>query len=851
MEKPGIFSRNITNSSGEEFSDMVETATVCEPADLYRAAVFGTVFMGIFTAVNQTCERKEWEPVFGKNTAHCNLNDSLINGRSMMRKIIKYLAASILTAVIAITLSSCGNADHLDGQEQKEYVYVPEFITVEGEDISYYDMKLSGDSIYYPKWETDGEGEKSCGEFYRYSLADGQLLEIPLEWQEGADNKDIRDFAPAEDGSLYLIVHEKGLVSGLWNLYKFDVLGNQVYSRDISGLLEESGSSSLSSIAIDARGQIYLGSGTLVWLYDAEGEYQGSISMGNSEGWISGMGCGRDGKMYAASYNSSGGSVSLDSMEYTLTELDFEGKQTGAVYEGFPGDDYAPGNERDFLVYHESSVFEYDLAAQKEIPLFDWLDCNINGVFARCLGVLEDGRLVAVYEDWPEEEVGIALLTKKKADQVAQKEELVLAVMTADGSLQSSVVNFNRSSNYHITIKEYYGNDSEISWADAVANLQNDMIAGNCPDMISLTDLNLENLAKKGVFEDLGLYLEKSSVLNREDVLESILSAYTFDGILVGIPYSFSIQTVLGSADKIGERKGWTLEELIAFADAYPDAELFDRASKSSIMQDMMMFNLESFIDWQTGECSFDSDRFKSLLQFVNRYPDEADWSVDSLAAPVRIQNGEVLLAREFATRLDFIQVYKEMFMGDVVCVGYPTMNGSGGHVITSPSQAYAISAESKDKEGAWEFIEGVLTQKESGWSSGFPSVKGKLEVMIRDTLYTGYLLDENGEPLLDENGEMIADADGFDSISFGNGNVIGSSNMGNKWSYTYRTPTQEEIDAVLAVLDAARLVSDNDNEISNIISEEAEPFFKGQKTVEEVANIIQSRVSVYVSENQ
>ena len=42
----------------------------------------------------------------------------------------------------------------------------------------------------------------------------------------------------------------------------------------------------------------------------------------------------------------------------------------------------------------------------------------------------------------------------------------------------------------------------------------------------------------------------------------------------------------------------------------------------------------------------------------------------------------------------------------------------------------------------------------------------------------------------------------------------------------------------------------EEDEAICSIISEEAEAFYAGQKSVEEVANIIQSRVSLYISEN-
>ena len=63
---------------------------------------------------------------------------------------------------------------------------------------------------------------------------------------------------------------------------------------------------------------------------------------------------------------------------------------------------------------------------------------------------------------------------------------------------------------------------------------------------------------------------------------------------------------------------GWTLDELIAYADAHEGAELFDGASKSSILYYCLTYNMDSFVDWSTGECKFDTPEFKSLLEFVN-----------------------------------------------------------------------------------------------------------------------------------------------------------------------------------------------------------------------------------------
>ena len=100
------------------------------------------------------------------------------------------------------------------------------------------------------------------------------------------------------------------------------------------------------------------------------------------------------------------------------------------------------------------------------------------------------------------------------------------------------------------------------------------------------------------------------------------------------------------------------------------------------------------------------------------------------------------------------------------------------------------------------------------------------------------YLTDQDGNPILDENGEPIVEG-GTSSINYDDG-----------WSYTYHQVTQEEVDMVLELMDVAKPASSSNDAIMSIINEEAEAYFKGQKSVDDVAGIIQSRVNVYVSEN-
>ena len=75
-------------------------------------------------------------------------------------------------------------------------------------------------------------------------------------------------------------------------------------------------------------------------------------------------------------------------------------------------------------------------------------------------------------------------------------------------------------------------------------------------------------------------------------------------------------------------------------------------------------------------------------------------------------------------------------------------------------------------------------------------------------------------------------------------------------WDYTSgkqvkKNPlTQEEAKEFYDYVVSIDTMYEAETDIKNIINEEASAFFSGQKTAEEVAEIIQNRVNVYINEN-
>ncbi|WP_300771722.1 extracellular solute-binding protein [uncultured Acetatifactor sp.] len=762
----------------------------------------------------------------------------LMKNKAICRRVL----GLALSAAMALSLAACGNSSGGE-TEKKEWVWVPEFITIDDETVSFYDMQLVGDSLCYQSYDYDEETGISTQSICRYSLADGNITKTPLNYVE-EKNWNLNRLVYAQDGSMYgtTNVYNEDYTKSETFLCKFDAEGKQIFAEDMTELVAES---YVDNMAIDGEGRIYVTGENNVWLFDADGNKRGTVSLGADVNWIRAMGSGKDGKMYLCYYTSNGDTV--------LCDIDFDGKKTGNTYENYPSSNsnaLVPGIEKDFMAQDGNRVYEYDVKSQTSTELFTWLDSDINGNTVENFWGLEDGRILAVASDWETNEKSIALLTKTKASEVPQKETILIGSLYGDSNIQSAAVKFNKSNDkYHISIREYLnyndydGDDYQAFMTDGINRLNNDITSNNCPDILDLSGLNIKQLAAKGVFEDLNGYLEKSEKLSREDFLENILEAYTLDGKLVSIPYSFQMSTVVGKGSEVGTEMGWTLEELIAYADAHPDALLFDSKTKDVIMMTLMAYNADYFIDWSTGECRFDSEEFKDILNFANRFPEEYDWEKEDVSTPNKIQKGQVLLYEENIYDFNELQMCNEIFQGDASYIGYPTMDGSVGCML-SASQAYAITSKSGHKDGAWEFIEGFLTKEENpdrGFSSiGFPTMKSKLNAMAADAVEVKYYTDENGELYYDENGEPIP-MGGGGGISYEDG-----------WSYEYRIPTQEEVDLALSLMEIAKPVSySQGDEVLNIINEEAAPFYKGQKSVDEVASVIQSRIKIYVGENK
>ncbi len=258
--------------------------------------------------------------------------------------------------------------------------------------------------------------------------------------------------------------------------------------------------------------------------------------------------------------------------------------------------------------------------------------------------------------------------------------------------------------------------------------------------------------------------------------------------------------------------------------------------SRETMLYYCVYQNIDEFIDWESGACNFDGDQFIRALEFASQFPssEEADYN-DREGISSLLHSNKLLLMQTSISSVQEYQMMKGMFGEDITYIGSPSSDRKG-NLIQPAGGSLAMSSKSKYKDGVWEFMKVLLgaeyqdslVNEHGGF--GFPIRKESLEKQFEYDMTPDYYEDADGNQV--ENPKTTW---GYDDFTI---EIMAAS--------------QEEIDEIKALIASAEKVSENaDQQITNIITEETEPFFKGQKSAAEVAGVIQNRVQIYVNENK
>ena len=754
----------------------------------------------------------------------------------------KAVRAGILLAAVIGILGGCAETAE-QGRERGfgGYLYtaeeIPADLLAEGQgraenfkcrgDFLYYSMD---DSIYRHPLDMDGEGGRW--------LAEGRSQRIEKGSVNGGS---LMDYTVSDNGDIFYVV-----ASGRWSysdqggsykvtretLIRQDENGRRLYSFPVDGSFASSGRIFSECVALDGMGHAFLLAGDNLYVIDEEGAETARISM---EGYAPNI---RDAEerllegpegtvYYCADSSRQGGQLEVyevteENNVYSLKLLEGEGWEDRALY----GELFcSPWG----LLYSggDGILRRYERAEGTWRELLRWSDSDLPVHVSEIVPFSDEGMFVC---DVQAHDLRLYALTRRPAEEVPEKVELVLACYAVvDTDMEQAVAKFNRmNDDIHITVEIYNGPEDEM-------RLDASIVSSDPPDLMDLQNMDIVKYAEIEALEDLATYLETSTVLDRGMFLENVLEGYTIGGRLVCIPARFDCRTVVGRESQAGADSGWDMEEVMAFAEEDPEQRLLNYQAFSYLLDDFCGdYIIETYIDWEEGRCSFESEDFCRLMEWLAERGDgsgEFSWGQMSTDA--------LLTVKGLGCLYSWIGI-EESLGEPYVLKGFPTRDGRALHHGEGRGNV-AIVAGSPHKEEAWRFLEYLLGEHQEGrmeTDEFFSSRRDLLDKMAEEAMEVEYFRDENGKIEESSDGPRRR----VKWRRYVDGRLEDCYNL-----------SQKEADEVLEFLGSLDFAprSAREREILRIITEEMESYQKGYKSMEEVAAVIQNRAEVLLQEHR
>lgn len=396
------------------------------------------------------------------------------------------------------------------------------------------------------------------------------------------------------------------------------------------------------------------------------------------------------------------------------------------------------------------------------------------------------------------------------------KTRLVIATFNPQ-NLQNSIVRFNRShEEYEADTEDFSLDYTEFSGILGEINRFNAYIASNsAPDIIDISGVsNYHNYANRGYLMDLTAYIEQSEKINREDILPRVWEDIAVDGKLYTLPRTITITALACPTQLLDGKTSWTIEEYLELLERYPNALSGNGASvervKKEILQKALYEGINGFIDWNEGKAFLNGEEFKSLLRRIAALEvKEISRSRKEMA-----RDGEIVFWELYLHGTDELLQAEYLSGQELILIGFPVSGKAGEEKSRNHigySEMLGIHSASGEAEAAWEFVEeyisGALLKNDFFFRTGKAAFEEKIQENVGVETWT-----------LEE--------------------ILPAA-------------TQEDADKVRMAFEEGLYYSAANKPLLDIIEEEAGYFFRGEKELDTVVEIMQSRIQIYLDENR
>ncbi len=350
-----------------------------------------------------------------------------------------------------------------------------------------------------------------------------------------------------------------------------------------------------------------------------------------------------------------------------------------------------------------------------------------------------------------------------------------------------------------------------------------ELAANQGPELMWVREEDMYALQDKDLLMDLSELISEDI---QEQILPGVIRSGTVDDQLVGIKLYALYNTVFVS-DALWEGDSWTREDVLEILESREDwAAAFNYDGYAigpyELLSEVLLTDLDGseFLDMEQGTCSFDSLEFIRLLEVCKKYGQIKPAALDGEEYAGQLEEGNSIAWA--GTLVDGIRSFSSnmnLYNGRAHIVGFPTREG-GKNYITADNTYLVVSAGAEHVEEIRKLLDYLLSYDEQFTQS---KVSVRRDVIRDSVAYHEFLKKYVLKVSAKEDSIMELDLkpDGSswleEYLTF-----IDTCEPAPNWRYTT---------------------------VGTILSEELQPYFAGDKSAEEVAGVIQSRVQLYLDE--
>lgn len=522
--------------------------------------------------------------------------------------------------------------------------------------------------------------------------------------------------------------------------------------------------------------------------------------------------------------------------EKELVSIDFtsDDNEMDNIYK-FDKNSYINASKDATAMWTQEGIYSFDIENLENIddiedtlvPVLEYDRVGIgNGLFDK-VRFVGDKNIVAA--NFASNELTVYCFYESDTLMSDEKIKLKMAVTTSTDNLENMIRTFNKANGmYEVELEVYEDSSTFVT----------KLLSNDTPDIINTDMTDISIYTSNGCLEDLYTFLNSpGSRIKKDDLLGSLIDTCTYNGKLVTMPTRFYPLALVGG-DYFSEYTTWSADEYISLIEKNDRLICPNVLSSMGVIGDIIEIywcaRKDYIIDFENKIVNFTSPEFIRFLEAVSKYDPEKYVTQNAVSNYWRDDSVYLSLIYMMGCK-DIMQQEQIMCGQTLVMLGFPTGSYNPDYAAITWS-SYAISANSKNKDGAWSFIQYALRYNDDN-TPGYSMYLPNLEKMFSNAQNKRYKRDSNYNIETDSDGNPVEDI--FYINESGN----------NPIQIAYRALTDDEVLQVWDVLNHIRILIGSSTPMDEIFWEEIQRMLDGIQTPQQTAAVLQDRFTLMLDE--